>query len=301
MRQRSAFDFNVDNAWQVFAQTRKPEGRDPEKLRLMKIELQKAIEKYRKAALKDFPDYFINKKMPKDFLTERKFSNNLPNVSPRQWYSSLERMRAHQLKQAFEDSLSGLKMPQTDNNLIITDVGSRSNFFGSLMGHENKNQKWQLIDIKDYGLPARAEAKGLFQQIEPFSELPKSDIITLNSVMHHVGEDEKPLGQYDDKKISLFLKKIHNALPEDGLVVVTEDYVGKNKVEEPYNNFIKGVDSLFYPDSLGNQKPVKEWIDFFRNSGFTLEKELYPVHFNVVGFPVVESCLVFRKNNMEGN
>ncbi len=302
LQQDRTITFGVNEAWDVFQKTRKVDA--PANLFSRKVELQRNLEEYvdtvRKNEGKDLTGY----ELPKDFLTKREFrdyeANGFPvarldKVADGKWYSSLERMRAKELRGTFDEVLKNVELPNPNaEKLQITDVGSRSNFFFSLMKKTHPEQEWQAVDIKNYDLPAHPEPNG-YSTIHPFEKLPKSDIITLNSVLHHVGELEYSHGKFDDKKVRKFIGTVKDALPENGLVIVTEDFIGKDKENPSYKNFVKGVDELFYPKGLGNQKPSAEWIKMFTDKGFVLEKEEYPVHFNVVGFPVVETLLVFRK------
>lgn len=228
MRELDREKFNVDDAWNVHLQTRgKEEGRNAGELHIQKAELQRKLDNYREAVKQDFGVDISVLEQPKDFLTKRNFKKELSEVSPAQWYSSLERMRAYELTQHVEAVLSTVKLPEAgkDKKLQFTDVGSRSNFFGSLMAKLHKDQDWKMVDIENQDLPAKV------------------------------------------------------------------------KDESRYNDFIKGVDKLFYPQSLGNQKPSKDWIEKFEKNGFSLVKEEYPIGFNVVGLPVVETCLIFRKKS----
>lgn len=296
MRELSRGEFNVEDAWNVHLKTRgKNEERNVGELHIQKIELQEKLDNYRKAGAKDFDITISELEQPKDFIANRKFNGDLDNIPDARWYSSLERMRAYELKKHFESALCDIQLPNVSEGkkICFTDVGSRSNFFGALMGYFNKDQNWKMVDIENKNLPAKVQAEGRCLTVAPFEELPKSDVITLNSVLHHVGEMDN--GKFDNDKIENFLGTVHNALPKDGLVIVVEDFVGKDKIENSYNDFIKGLDMLFYPKALGNQKPSKEWINIMENNGFSLVKESYPIGFNVVGFPVVETCLVFRK------
>ena len=293
--------FNIDDAWKIHKTIR--ENSNNHALQIAKTDLQRKLEVYRQSVKSDFRIDLTELEQPKDFLTKRSFANRLSEVDPRQWYSSLERMRSYELKKHFEDCLKDQALPEhSDRKLVITDVGSRSNFFGSLMKISQPEHDWQMVDVAEHKLPAKAMAKGHYRTIEPFGELPKSDVITLNCVLHHVGEigGDKPQ-QFDDSKVENFIKTVYDALPEDGLVVAVEDYIGKDTIQEPYKYFIKGVDHLFYPQALGNQKPSKQWIELFEKKGFSLAKQTYPVGFNVVGFPVVETCLVFRKKHISGD
>ncbi len=300
MRELGREKFNVDDAWNVHLQTRgKEEGRNAGELHIQKAELQRKLDNYREAVKQDFGVEISVLEQPKDFLAKRNFKKELSEVSPAQWYSSLERMRAYELTQYVEAALSTVKLPEAgkDKKLQFTDVGSRSNFFGSLMAKRHKDQDWKMVDIENQDLPAKVKDESRYNVLNPFDELPKSDVITLNCVLHHVGEIDGEHGKFDDKKIDKFLKTINNALPKNGVVVVVEDFIGKDKVNRLYNDFIKGVDELFYPQSLGNQKLSKEWVEKFEKNGFSLVKEEYPIGFNVVGLPVVETCLVFRKKS----
>jgi hypothetical protein len=269
-------------------------------------ELQQTLHAYRAAVNHDFGVSLSQIEVPKDALHKRDFGKRLEHVQDAQWYSSAERMRAHELEQHYHHALEGVALPHGEI-LNCLDVGSRSNFFGALMDyrsrHEPKqrNERWAMVDIDEPKLPARVNADNKrFKQIEPFGDITlpqgaheRANIITLNCVLHHVAES--PDGQFNDAQIGPFIDKVYAALSDDGLVVVTEDFIGKDKPSYPYNNLIKDMDDLFYPNGRGNQKPSKEWIALFEKHGFKLEKESYPIGFNVIGLPVIETSLVLRK------
>ncbi len=287
MRELDRLDpFNIKKALDYFTKTRKV---TPSEKVIQARDLEKALTAYQEKVSQDFGINLKKIDLPREFPTEQKYRKPVEALNEKQWYSSLERTRAYEVKRNYETLTMGMNL----TGKTIADLGSRSNYFAALMQKYNQDQKWLALDIEDHILPTKANLRIESKIISPEESLPKADVYTINCVSHHVGEIEK--GVFDDLHLVSFAESLHLALPENGLLIITEDYIGKNSPIEEYNNLIKGLDELFYPDSPGNQKPSSEWIQIFESTGLKLEKEEYLVGFNILGIPVVETCLLFKK------
>ena len=216
------------------------------------------------------------------------------------------------------------KTPEKIKDGPRLDFGSRSCFFarmqnadseyGNLRYDEQKGyilkrptessdittlrKPWYSTDIPlekalpTHGTEASREKTPGFIEMGADHKIPfdiKFKVISLNMVLHHV----------DLANLEATLKSVYDALDSDGVLIVLEDFIGLNAIDLTRNAYIKGIDDLFYPDALGNQRPIMEWKSELKKTGFVeINKRICPGTFstrNVVGLPVQEAFLVMKK------
>ena len=145
----------------------------------------------------------------------------------------------------------------------IMDVGGGTGTFLSMLGKKFQKPKLILFDLPEVVKNApKILSKDLLSRTEIVggnfdkNELPKSaSAITLNRVLY----------DHDDHKVELILKKVWNALPKGGSLIISEPMAGGQRP-------IKSGDAYFgfYTMAMttGQPRSVETHRNFLRKTGF---------------------------------
>jgi len=284
------------------------QGLRHEDLEKDKQEISELHEKMSKAALADFN--LDLKAVPIPSWAERSLNPSLLQKQPAtdnlSLYISREQMRAAYLAKHIMPLLNDAP----DGN--IADIGTRSGFFPQRMqnllrltGQKREISGLDLIqELPTAGNNDWDFRNGQNPLVKTYDgkNMPYEDkslaAVTLNFTLHHV-ETPTPNPGRESEKIDSFLTEVNRVLKPGGVLVVTEDYMGKSREERTkgniYNDTIIKVDNMFYPESLGSQRSQGEWTDLLKKNGFKVEQEKHIAGYNVAGLPVVELLIKARK------
>lgn len=188
------------------------------------------------------------------------------------------------------------------------DIGAGSGLFSISMvmcvntiGIPNMyNNEWFSIDIPE-GRNKKLDGTGVdrrtlktlkeYEAYEAFPDFPPHTkggyaIATLNHVLHHVPDDQ----------LDPFLDKVAGQIQQGGLVYITEDFIGTDKVDPTKERFIKQFDDLFYPGHTGRQRSTSDWIAILAKHGLHMEFQTNDIVYNnLAGLRVKDTVLIARK------
>lgn len=180
------------------------------------------------------------------------------------------------------------------------DIAMKHDISGLDLKQELKTSGHSAFDFRDPALRNRYKPIVLEYQGNAMPYDTNSlAIATLNCTLHHI----EPPQRYPDATsapMNNFLEELYRVMKPGGVVLITEDFVGKNREERmnplnPYAKTIYGIDDVFYKNSLGSQRSQAEWVEILKNAGFTVELEKHIASYNTAGFPVIELVIKARK------
>lgn len=222
-----------------------------------------------------------------------------------QLYHQKELSRAHHLFGAIRPLLEDVPEGK------IVDIGARSGFFARLLRTRSELEGYDRevcgldLDqrlITDHTPFDNARGPDAIVQHYDGKHMPYADgdlaAATLNFTLHHI---EKPSRHpsADSPAIHDFLSETNRVLKPGGVLIITEDFMGKTKAEReagnPYAAMVLKTDDVFYPFSLGCQRSQEEWKALLQQHGFTVEVEKHICGYNAAGFPSVELLMKARK------
>ncbi|XP_027364675.1 isoliquiritigenin 2'-O-methyltransferase-like [Abrus precatorius] len=123
--------------------------------------------------------------------------------------------------------------------------------------------KYPTIKGVNFDLPQVVEQAPAYPGIQHvggdmFTYVPQGDAIILQSVLHN----------WSDEQCISLLRNCHNALPQDGRVIIIE-FVTEEATESNASKLVAVLDNLMYITNSGKERTVKEYEALCKLSGFS--------------------------------